>query len=52
MNWRSWISTHARELNPKSGISRMFVSRNEGGRGLASVESCVRAEENSLAWCI
>ena len=35
-------------LHPKSDIDRLHVKRNEGGRGLISVERCIREEENSL----
>ena len=46
------LLTMNEEFNPKSDVSRLYVSRKEGGRGLTSVESCIRAEENSLAWNI
>ena len=35
-------------LHPKSNIDRLYVNRKEGGRGLISVEQCIREEENSL----
>ena len=39
------------ELHPKSDIDRLYVKRKEGGRGLISVEQCIR-EENSLAFYV
>ena len=46
------LMTMNKELNPNSEVSRLYVSRKEGGRGFTRVKSCVRAEENSLAWYI
>ena len=34
-------------LHPKSDVNRLYIKRKEGGRGLMSVECCVREEENS-----
>ena len=31
-----------------SNVDRLYVSREDGGRGLISCEKCVRGEENSL----
>ena len=31
-----------------SNVDRLYVSREDGGRGLISCERCVRGEENSL----
>ena len=39
-----------KELHPRSGVSRIYVPRKKGGRGLISCESCVRREENNLSW--
>ena len=39
-------------LHPKSNIDRLYITRKEGGRGLMSVEGCVRGEENSLGFYI
>ena len=36
------------ELHPMSSVDRLHVKRKEGGRGLISVEQCIRKEENSL----
>ena len=35
-------------LHPKSDVDRLYVKRKVGGRGLISVEQCIREEENSL----
>ena len=35
-------------LRPKSDIDRLYLKRNHGGRGLISIETCVRSEENNL----
>ena len=35
-------------LHPKSDIDRLYLRRKEGGRGLISIEMCVRSEENNL----
>ena len=34
-------------LHPKNDIGRLYVKRKKGGRGLISVEQCIREEENS-----
>ena len=39
-------------LHPKSDVDRLSVERKEGGRGLISVERCIREEENSLAFYV
>ena len=39
-------------LHPKSDIDRWYVKRKEGGRGLISVERCIREEENSLGFYV
>ena len=35
-------------FHPKSDVDRLYLKRNEGGRGLISIEHCVRGEENIL----
>ena len=35
-------------FHPKSDADRLYLKRKHGGRGLISVESCVRSEENNL----
>ena len=39
-------------LHPKSNVDRLYVKRKEGGRGLISVERCIREEENSLRFYV
>ena len=39
-------------LHPKSDVDRLYIKRKEGGRGLMSVEHCVREEENSLSFYV
>ena len=39
-------------LHPKSDVDRLYIKRKEGGRGLMSVEHCVREEENSLGFYV
>ena len=39
-------------LHPKSDVDRLCVKRKEGGRGLISVEQCIREEENSLGFYV
>ena len=38
-------------LHPTSDVDRLYVKRKEGGRGLISVERCIR-EENSLGFYV
>ena len=35
-------------MHLKGDVDRLYIKRNEGGRGLCSVEYVVRGEENSL----
>ena len=35
-------------LHPKSDIDRLYLKRKHGGRGLISIEMCLRLEENNL----
>ena len=35
-------------MHPKGDVDRLYIKRNEGGRGLSSVEYVIRGEENSL----
>ena len=46
------IMTMHGALHPKSDVDRVYVSRHNGGRGLASVEMCARIEENNLAFYV
>ena len=43
------LMTMNRALHPKADVDRLYVSRNEGGRGMMSIEECVRIEECSLS---
>ena len=36
-------------LHSKSDIHRLYLKRKHGGRGLISIETCVRSEENNLS---
>ena len=38
------------ELHVKSNVDRFSIKRKEGGRGLMSVERCIREEEKSLGF--
>ena len=35
-------------LHPKSDIDRLYLKRKHGGRGLISIETCVKSEKNNL----
>ena len=35
-------------FHPKSDIDRLYLKRKHGGRGLISIEMCLRLEENNL----
>ena len=35
-------------MHRKSDVDRLYIKRNEGGRGLSSVKYVIRGEENSL----
>ena len=39
-------------LHLKSDVDRLYAKRKEGGRGLISVEKCIREEENSLGFYV
>ena len=39
-------------LHPRSDVDRLYVKRKEGGRGLMTVEGCVKEEENSLGFYV
>ena len=36
-------------FHPMSDVDRLYLTRREGGRGLISIQHCVRGEENSLS---
>ena len=44
---RKALTTH-RGLAKMSDVSRLYVKRNEGGRGLLSIEDCIRDEETAV----
>ena len=46
------IKTMNKELQARTDVSRIYVPRKKGGRGLISGESCVRREENNLSWYV
>ena len=35
-------------LYPKSDIDRLYLKRKHGGRGMISIETCVKSEESNL----
>ena len=35
-------------LPPKRDVDRLYLKRKQGGRGLISIEMCVRLDENDL----
>ena len=37
-----------RKLHPRSNVSRLYLKRRDGGRGLISVEDCVEGERKGL----
>ena len=43
------LMTMNRALHPKADVDRLYLPREEGGRGMVSVEECVRLEEYSLS---
>lgn len=43
------LMTINRALHPRADIDRLYLPRCEGGRGLISIENCVRVEECSLS---
>ena len=51
MNWivrpGNYLTIHG-ALHPKSNVSRLYLPRREGGRGLISVEDAINAEERNI----
>ena len=39
-------------LHLKSDVDRFYIKRKVGGRGLMSVERCIREEENSFSFYV
>ena len=48
---RKMMTLHG-ALHPKTGVDRLYLPRQNGGRRLISCEMCVKAEENNLAWYV
>ena len=46
------IMTMFGALHPKSDVSRIYLPRKKGGRGLIGCEECIRSEENNLGWYV
>ena len=46
------IMTMNKELHPRSDVTRIYVPRKKGGRGLISCEGCVKREGNNLSWYV
>ena len=43
------LMTINRALHPRANVARLYLPRNEGGRGLRSAEETVRTEEHGLS---
>ena len=39
-------------FHKRGSVGRLYLKRKEGGRGLISVEDCVRQEEAGLSTCV
>ena len=39
-------------LHPRSDVARLYVSQENGGRGLIGCENSVKGEENGLGWYV
>ena len=46
------VMTMHKALHPRDDVDRLYVSRKEGGRGLASIEDCVDASIQRLKYYI
>ena len=46
------LLTMHKGLHSKNDADRLYVSREEGERGLVSCENTLRSEENNLGWCL
>ena len=44
---RKLLTTY-KALHPRPNVARIYVPRKEGGRGLISVEECVRMENTAF----
>ena len=43
------MTTYGMLLHPRADVQRLYLPRGQAGRGLKSVEDCVRLEEAGLA---
>ena len=43
------LMTINRALHPRANVARLYLPRNEGGRGMKSVEETIRTEEHGLS---
>ena len=43
------LMTLNRMLHPRANVARLYLPREEGGKGMISVEECIRLEEYSLS---
>ena len=41
-----------KELHPRSDVAQLYVSRENGERGLIGCENSVKSEENGLGWYV
>ena len=44
--------TMNKELHPRSDVAQLYVSRENGERGLIGCENSVKSEENGLGWYV
>ena len=44
--------TMNKELQPRSDVGQLYVTRKYGGRGLIGYENSVKSEENKLGWYV
>ena len=41
-----------KELHPRSDVAQLYVSQENGGKGLIGFENSVKSEKNGLRWYI
>ena len=46
------LMTINKEFNPNSDVYKVYVCRKDGGEVLVIIESCIKSEENNLAWYV
>ena len=44
--------TMTKELHPRRDVTRLYVSRKNGGKGLIGCENSVKSEENGIIWYV